>query len=103
MLNKAISRIEPGFSLSSEASEEYAKCVLIRLCHQLVAGEIRPYRIRRIIEPIERIYDFPAWQEGFFDAFDEIEPDTKINEIKPVIMWVEKYLQRVKDTQVSGV
>jgi hypothetical protein len=93
LLNRVVERWVPGFQISSKESEAYARECFLRMCQRLLDGDIRPYELCRMVDPIEQAFQFPDWLADFYSHCDWIEPSSEPVDCRHLYEYAEQYLR----------
>ena len=92
LLRKAVSRASPQFDTSSLQAETHARVTFRALCAKLVAGEVRPYDLCKVVTPIEDLFDFPRWLGDFYNHCDWCEPQHTAADFPHLIDYAARYV-----------
>ena len=101
ILRRLAETTAPGYDLSSTASEAYARSRFWTAVESLVAEEIRPYELCRLVQPIEELFDFPEWLGNFYNECDWLEPETQPVEARHLYEYAREYLREERGDEIS--
>ena len=93
LLNSLVERCLPAFRISSKESEEHAKECFRRVCQRLLDGDVGPYDLCRMVDPIEQAFEFPDWLGDFYSHCDWIEPSSQPVDCRHLYEYAEQYLR----------
>jgi len=69
----------PDFKIAGPEAEAIANAYFRERLEQYLVHECSPWDVCKLINPIEQIYDFPAWLGNMYNQCDWIEPHTNPN------------------------
>jgi hypothetical protein len=93
LLWSSVERANPEFDAASPDAEAYAQEAFLGLCSRLVSEDLQPYEFCRVISPIERAYDFPAWLDDFYNQCDWCEPESSRSDFRHLIEYAARYVE----------
>ncbi|GAB1858417.1 hypothetical protein MHTCC0001_32540 [Flavobacteriaceae bacterium MHTCC 0001] len=65
---------------NDEKQREYNALTLLKeQCEYLIHKKIKPYKLWKMIRPLEEMFDFPHWLGELYDVLDWCEPHTPVD------------------------
>lgn len=94
ILRRLAESVAPDCDLSSKESEAHAQACFRSVCESLVAEEIAPWELCRLVSPLEQLFSFPEWLGDFYSQCDWLGPDTRPVDARHLYEYAKEYLRQ---------